>query len=52
MDAPPSKPKEESEIKRLENKINILMERIISLENKIEKLESKKLIYMEQQEKY
>ena len=43
MDPPPTKPKEEqSEILRLENKINNLTERIISLENKLEKLESKK----------
>ena len=38
MDPPPTKPKEEqNEILRLENKINNLTERIISLENKLEK---------------
>ena len=43
MDPPPTKSKEEqNEITRLENKINNLAERIIYLENKIEKLESEK----------
>jgi hypothetical protein len=42
--SPPTPKGQSEEIARLENKINSLTERIISLENKLEKLESKKTL--------